>query len=301
MKRVVRGFGSLLVACAILVAAYPFVSDALDRFYSERSFSEAVSQAGSYDTALVNSQIREAELFNRSLAGARDAGRRLSTQADTRAYESQLTLNDEILCWLDIPRLGLKVPVYRGSADSSVVDQRLMEGAVHMRETSLPVGGESAHAVITAHSGMRNASMFDNLGLLEQGDRFTLWVYGQPLVYEMSGSEVVEPNDVGARIGVQAKRDLVTLVTCTPYGVNSHRLLVHAERVQAAPPASSVPKMSDALKSPHVMLFLVAIAFAAFAVCSIARTQLRRTRGRRARVVAASTPAVERGRGDERG
>ena len=296
LRRAVRGFGSLLVVCAIFVAAYPFVSDVYGRFAAERNFSQAVSQAGSYDTAQVSEQLHEAQLFNSDLAGEPDVVERLTTQADANGYEAQMTLDDEIICWLDIPRLGLKVPVYRGSADGGVVEQRLMEGAVHMRETSLPVGGESTHAVITAHSGMRNASMFDNLGVLEPGDLFTLWVYGQPLVYEMSASEVVEPEEVPGHIGIQSGDDLVTLVTCTPYGVNSHRLLVHANRVQAAPPASTVPKMSDALRSPHVMLFMVAVALSALALCSIALAKIRRNRAQRRTRCFSPAADMERGR-----
>ena len=273
-RRAVRALGAVLVVCAIAIAAYPLASDVAGRIAAQRNFSEAAAQAQEYAPEQVGSQMADASAYNRGLAGAL----RGQASADGAAsdYDTQLTLADNVLCWLDIPRLALKIPVYRGSNDESVVAQRLMEGAVHLWGSSLPVGGASTRAVLTAHSGMRNASMFDDLGVLEPGDRFTLWVYGQPLVYEMQSSEVVEPNEVPSRIGIEAERDLVTLVTCTPYGVNSHRLLVHAQRVKASPPATTVPKMSDALRSPHVLLFAVALAFAIALVCSIALARHRR-------------------------
>ena len=278
--RLARAFGLLLVVLGIAVAAFPFASDVYGRIVAEGNFSQAISEASGYDAVQVNAQMKRAEAFNRVMAGAESDAGQIEAQADN-GYESQMTLADEILCWLDVPRLGLKVPVYRGSADEEVVAQRLMEGAVHMRQTSLPVGGASTHAVVTAHSGMRNASMFDNLGTLEPGDRFTLWVYGDALVYEMRSSEVVEPDEVAAHIGIESGRDLVTLVTCTPYGVNSHRLLVHAERVKASPPATTLPKMSDALRSPHVLLFLVALALAILVICAAVLAKGRRRSGNR--------------------
>ncbi|QPK78654.1 class C sortase [Corynebacterium lizhenjunii] len=128
---------------------------------------------------------------------------------------------------LRAPAVDLDLPVYHGTSTSV-----LSHGVGHLYGTALPVGGEGTHAVLTGHTGLATLTMFDNLTHLRAGDVFTVEVMGQVLAYEVTGTETVLPQDID-RIAPVAGQDLLTLVTCTPYGINSHRLLVHGQRVEA--------------------------------------------------------------------
>ena len=167
---------------------------------------------------------RQAKLYNDWVAGA-------DIQAEILPYAKQLFYEHEpMMSWLEIPKISLRVPIYHGAGEDE-----LMAGAGHLEGTSLPVGGESAHCVLLGHSGMRNTRMFDDLGKLEKGDVLVLHTLNEPYAYRVYRSEVVTPDIASRRTGIKRGRDLVTLVTCTPYGVNSHRLLVHAKRCAYEP------------------------------------------------------------------
>ncbi|MDO5081978.1 class C sortase [Arachnia propionica] len=135
----------------------------------------------------------------------------------------------EIMSRIRVPSIDVDLPVYHGTSDVA-----LLRGAGHLRGTSLPVGGPSTHAVITAHRGLAEATMFTNLDRVQVGDRFTLETFGEVLVYEVRATQVVAPEE-SQSLRAQEGRDLVTLVTCTPLGINSHRILVLGERVLPTP------------------------------------------------------------------
>ena len=142
----------------------------------------------------------------------------------------QLTFDrDPMMSWIEIPSINVSMPIYHGTSESA-----LMAGVGHLEGTSLPVGGKSTHCVLTAHSGMRNLSMFDDIRDLEPGDLVLLHTMGRILAYKMVDSEVVWPDEVGSLV-IEQGADKVTLVTCTPYGVNDHRLLVHCVRTKYVP------------------------------------------------------------------
>lgn len=128
-----------------------------------------------------------------------------------------------------IPKIDVDLPIYHGTDDDT-----LLEGAGHLEGSHLPVSGTSTHSVITAHRGLASATMFDNLDKVEVGDRFTLVVFGEVLSYEVRETKVVEPTDTESLRPTDGL-DLVTLITCTPLGINSHRILVTGERVTPTP------------------------------------------------------------------
>ena len=252
-RRVLLAASLLLISAAVVYAASFFVSDIVSQWRAEHEFTSMASRASAYDAAEVEAQIAKAQAYNRGVAGCADGGQ--------EPYESQLSLaGGDVICWLEVPRLSLKVPVYRGSRDDDVVNERLMEGAVHVRGTSLPVGGDSTHAAITAHSGMRNARMFDQIDMLETGDSLVVHVLGEKLCYEVCGLETVTPEQAG-ELKVDSGQDLLTLVTCRPIGVNTERLLVHAKRTGTMP-AETLPRTADWLMSPRTLLFAGAMAVA---------------------------------------
>lgn len=142
-------------------------------------------------------------------------------------YAQQLIFDrDPMMSWVEIPSIDVSMPIYHGTSE-----EVLMAGAGHLEGTSLPVGGTSTHCVLTAHSGMRNLSMFDDIHSLEPGDLVLLHTMNKTLAYKMVDSEVVLPEEMES-LTIEPGADKVTLVTCTPYGVNDHRLLVHCVRTK---------------------------------------------------------------------
>lgn len=142
-------------------------------------------------------------------------------------YAQQLIFDrDPMMSWVEIPSIDVSMPIYHGTSE-----EVLMAGVGHLEGTSLPVGGTSTHCVLTAHSGMRNLSMFDDIHSLEPGDLVLLHTMNKTLAYKMVDSEVVLPEEMES-LTIEPGADKVTLVTCTPYGVNDHRLLVHCVRTK---------------------------------------------------------------------
>ena len=134
--------------------------------------------------------------------------------------------SDGVMGYLEIEKIKLKLPIYHG-----VSEEALESGVGHLEGTSLPVGGETTHAILFGHRGLPSAKLFTDLDQLEAGDTFQITVLDLVLVYELTQTEVVLPEELND-LTVESGKDQVTLVTCTPYGVNSHRLLIHGERVQ---------------------------------------------------------------------
>ncbi|MCI7552109.1 MAG: class C sortase [Actinomycetaceae bacterium] len=145
-------------------------------------------------------------------------------------YAEQLTLGEDgLMARIRIPSIDVDLPIYHGSTDDV-----LLKGAGHLEGTSLPVGGTSTRTVITAHRGLASATMFTNLDKVKRGDTFTIETFGETLTYRVESIKVVEP-DESEEVLVEEGRDLATLITCTPLGINSHRILVTGERVLPTP------------------------------------------------------------------
>ena len=167
--------------------------------------------------------LKQARAYNKSLLKRGDG--------DVLEYPKQLAVSqDGAMASLEIKKIGVNLPVFHGTADEA-----LMNGVGHLEGSSLPVGGKGTRCVLMAHSGMRNARMFDELYKLEEGDTFTIRTLNEELSYEVYETEVVKPEEVEDLVRIKKGEDLVTLITCTPYGVNSDRLLVHAKRRAPTP------------------------------------------------------------------
>ena len=170
------------------------------------------------DNPLVGYLLQEAEKYNAWLLDGRETS--------GLSYSEQLLLDGETaMGYISIPKINVQMPIYHGTSD-----EVLAVGAGHLESSSLPIGGSGSHAVLTAHSGMRFIRAFDDIRKLKAGDTFTLTVLGKILTYEVMSTETVLPDETGS-LAIDPEKDLVTLVTCTPIGINDHRLLVHAERL----------------------------------------------------------------------
>lgn len=215
-------YAGVVVALAIL--ASPSLADLISAWQASAHISSLSSTVDALPPEQKSFLLDQATRYNARLAGG------TAPDGDGAAegllpYEEQLSADDTtMMSWVEIPSIDVSLPIYHGTDE-----EELSAGVGHLETSSLPVGGPSTHCVLTAHSGMDTSRMFDDIRMLEVGDVFVLWTLGDPLAYEVTGSEVVLPEDT-ASLQIRAGEDLATLVTCTPYGVNSHRLLVHARR-----------------------------------------------------------------------
>lgn len=205
---------------------------------------------------------------------------------------------DPVMARIVIPSIHVSLPIYHGT-DS----RTLTEGVGHLFGTSLPIGGPSTHSVLTGHTGLSTATMFDNLNQLKKGDVFYVSSLGQTLKYEVNDITVVKPEETDSLRKVPG-RDLVTLITCTPYGVNSHRLLVTGERVPMDPTAAAAEE-AKALPAPMqtwmkaiIVAVVIILAVVVGILVRLWWTRRRRTRGAAGRAVKGSA-AREAGRGDD--
>ena len=205
----------LLFLASVCVVVYPLVRNLQAEKQKDAivpAYREAVA-----DNAAISDELAAARAYNDALANGQAA------EAD---YDALLDPNDTgMMGVVTIPAIGVELPIYHGT-------QSLSLGAVHLQGTSLPVGGESTHTVISAYSGMTTQKMFTDLDRLEVGDLFYLTVCGEKLCYEVDQIRTVLPEETDF-LQIEAGQDLCTLLTCTPYGVNTHRLLVRGHRIEA--------------------------------------------------------------------
>ena len=263
-----RALSAALIVCGLIAL---LAVNALDWHAQWIAEQQITQMREAYDDA--SDPIRlackaQAERFNARIAGNGDAG-------PLWPYERQLLFKEEpMMSYIEIPQISVRLPIYHG-----VEENALMAGVGHWPSSSLPIGGPSAHCVLLAHSGMSNARMFDDIRLLRDGDRFVVWSLGEPHAYEVFDMHVVLPQEVPACIAIEPGRDLVTLVTCTPYGVNSHRLLVCASRCDYEEPDGdgqpAAPRPNSRMLPLVAASVLVAIAAA---TCAIARLRRRADR-----------------------
>lgn len=215
---------AFLVGLSILL--YPKVSDIWNQRRADKlmtQYGATVENSGSDFTE----EKEAAQAYNHTLEGGTvpDA---FSVRADLQdpKYESLLNINqDGIMGSIEIPAISVELPIYHYTKDSS-----LQDGVGHLFGSSLPVGGESTHAVLSAHRGLPSAKLFSDLDLVEEGDVFYLHILDETLAYEVDQIKVVEPSET-EDLAIVEGEDYVTLLTCTPYAVNSHRLLVRGHRV----------------------------------------------------------------------
>ena len=190
-------------------------------------------------------------------------------------YGAQLSWRgSQMIAYVSIPRCAVRLPIYHGTDGNT-----LMVGVGHVEATSLPAGAGASgtsHCVLTAHTGMPGRRMFDDIRLLEVGDVFEVWALGKRLAYRVVGSEVLLPEEAERCLGLVAGRDLVTLVTCTPYGVNSHRLLVTAERCDANARALEVADASVYVNARTAPLLVALVAVLVLALGGLRRRRWRK-------------------------
>ena len=228
MKRWLLAAACGVVALGLLL--YPLVGELLSEKYHSDVETRYTAVIADTDDAKLTAQRQAAEQYNAMLANA--AISEGGASAPPLAYADQLTVGG-VMAYVDIPKINVYLPVQHGTGADT------LERAVgHVTGTSLPVGGGSTHAVLSAHSGMASSKLFSDIDRLEKGDVFYVHVLGNTLAYEVDSINTVVPTDTSL-LQIEEGKDLVTLVTCTPFGINTHRLLVRGRRVPYTPEQAS--------------------------------------------------------------
>jgi len=217
----------LVLVVGISVLLYPSVSNYWNAMHQGRVLANYETTVSALSEQDYDSLFKEAEAYNQQLLSDQN---RLDTdtwtEAQNEAYESLLSVNgSQVMGTLEIPSISVKLPIYHGTEESV-----LQVGIGHIKGTSLPVGGESTHSVLSGHTGLPSAYLLTDLDQVAIGDMFYLKILDRTLTYQVDQILVVEPDDVSA-LDIVEGEDYVTLITCTPYGINSHRLLVRGTRI----------------------------------------------------------------------
>lgn len=240
MKKVLPVLAVVLIfVLGLGIMLYPTIAN----YVNARSQTVAIDhyeEAARANAAYYEGLLEQAQAFNREIF--ENGGLVNLTDEQKAAYETLLNLNgDGVMGYIEIPRLELKLSIGHGTEED--VLQRMVG---HIEGSSLPVGGESTHAVLSVHRGLPTAKLFSDLDLMQVGDRFTIHTLNQTLTYQVDQITVILPEEIEA-LAIEPGGDYVTLMTCTPYAVNTHRLLVRGVRVEEAAPT---PEPAQSGKEP---------------------------------------------------
>nr|WP_244569178.1 class C sortase [Pseudoscardovia suis] len=263
-----RRLQSVAVSSEQDVASWP--ADKVDqvlaaaRDYNARLAQSGQPQLGEGADPFTTSDGRSADVGGAGAGGDAGASGADSSAAD---YESQLAGSGGVMGTVRVPKISVELPIYHGTSDAA-----LASGAGHLYGTSLPVGGPSTHAVITGHRGLATAQMFTRLNEIEIGDYLYITVMDRTLAYEVDSIDVIDPTD-SSRLRIVPGQDRLTLMTCTPYGVNTHRLLVSGHRVPYPADAPEPSAVADARRELHVL-------WAVLAACTVLAFMAERRRSR---------------------
>lgn len=219
---------TILFIAGLLLCAYPLIASVMDQKYQQSVIQTYQGKMNQASDEKVQEVKKEAIRYNEMLWQANGiiVGNMEQGILGEESYQKQLNLSGTgMMGTISIPKINVNLPIYHGTAE-----EVLANGVGHLQESSLPVGGENTHCILTGHRGLPNAKLFTRLDEMEQGDLFFITVCGEKLAYQVTEIEIIHPEDVEG-LGIQAEKDLVSLITCTPYGLNTKRLVVTGERI----------------------------------------------------------------------
>ena len=236
----------LMFLAGLSLLLYPTVSDYYNSFHQSRAIARYAQSVSEMENVDYDGLLEQARAYNQALAANPD--RWILNDQERQGYEGLLNLTGSgMMGYVEIPKLDLSLPIYHGT------DEAVLQIAVgHIEGSSLPVGGTGTHTVLSGHRGLPSAKLFTNLDELVTGDTFLLQVLDETLTYEVDQILIVEPDDLDA-LSIDPEEDYCTLVTCTPYGINTHRLLVRGHRIETAED-STVRVTADAMQIEPVLV-----------------------------------------------
>ena len=253
----------LVMIAGLSLLLYPSVSDYWNSFHQTQAIASYAEEVSGLNQVEYDKLWAEAQAYNEKLA--KQDSIFLLPEAQKKEYTKLLDISGTgIMGYIEIPSIRCSLPIYHGTEESA-----LQIAVGHLEWSSLPVGGESTHCVLSGHRGLPSAKLFTNLDQLKEGDVFLLRVLDEVLTYEVDQILIVEPQETGA-LTIEAGKDLCTLVTCTPYGINTHRLLVRGHRIENLEDANSIYVTADAMQIeplivapvlavPVLLLLLIAV------------------------------------------
>ncbi len=266
MKTKARRGAWLLIAALMCLTVglgiffYPTVSDQLNRYRQGQVVLEYRGIAEKLDRETCEKMLQEAEAYNRTLTA--HTGRFLLTDEEKAEYEALLDVTGTgVMAYVEIPKIAVSLPIYHGT------NEKVLQTAIgHLEGSSLPVGGTGTHAVISGHRGLPSARLFTDIDQLEEGDHFLIRVLDRTLTYEVDQIRVVLPEETDELL-IDPEEDYCTLITCTPYGVNTHRLLVRGTRVpndetetaETVAPAQLSPLLVIPLATAPALLIVIIV------------------------------------------
>ena len=250
---------------------YPTVSNLWNRAHQSHAIATYTKQVEKLDDSQNKEMLKAARKYNKSLLKKSDHWK--LSKKDKKRYESLLDVSGTgIMGYIEVPKIDCSLPIYHGT------DEGALQIAIgHLEGSSLPVGGKSTHCVLSGHRGLPSARLFTDLDQMEEGDVFVLNVLGRKLAYEVDQIKVVLPDEMSDLEIVQGK-DLCTLVTCTPYGINTHRLLVRGHRTKYI--EETVVRVQKEAEKKETGIWLLASGGAVFLIIIIIVVVKRRRKRR---------------------
>ena len=279
MKRKTSNFIFVILFLAGLsLLLYPFIANEWNTYRQSKlitSYEQVIEEK--QETIDYKAEWKRAKAFNQALLPSILPDSFAIAAADDEPdaeYMACLNLTgDGMMGFVEIPKINIKIPIYH-----TVSDEVLQRAAGHLEGSSLPVGGRDTHAVISAHRGLPSAALFTDLDRLKEGDHFLLHILDETLCYEVDQIMTVEPEETDA-LAVEPGKDYVTLLTCTPYGVNSHRLLVRGHQVAYEPEvieAEEAPVFNTSVHTNYLMWVIVGLAVTGIFVLFLVINERRR-------------------------
>ncbi len=230
----------LILLAGLSLLLYPTLSDYWNSLHQSQAIASYVETVEAMDEADYEAMWAAARAYNDALP--RDNSRFHPSEEEQAEYDALLDVSGTgIMGYVEIPQIGVSLPIYHGT------DEAVLQVAIgHIEGSSLPVGGAGTHCVISGHRGLPSAKLFTDLDQIQEGDTFLLHILDETLTYQVDQIHIVEPDDV-TYLAIEEGQDLCTLVTCTPYGVNSHRLLVRGRRIETEETAAAIRVTADAI------------------------------------------------------
>lgn len=268
-----RRNGVTLILVLVLLAGiglllYPSVSDWWNQQNQSKVVMQYAAAVSDMDEAQYDQMLSEAEAYNQKLSQT-GAIWNMSAEEE-QEYNSILNVDGNgVMGYIRIPKIDVELPIYHGTDDSV-----LQTSIGHLAGTSLPVGGEGTHTVLSGHRGLPSAKLFTDLDRLKEGDTFTITVLNKTLTYEVDQIRIVEPTDL-SDLQIEEGQDLCTLVTCTPYGINTQRLLVRGHRVPNANGDAQVIAEALQIRPAYIALIVVIVVLLVLVAYTFARMRSR--------------------------
>uniref|UniRef100_UPI003FEEF65A class C sortase n=1 Tax=Candidatus Fimivicinus sp. TaxID=3056640 RepID=UPI003FEEF65A len=269
----------LLFLIGLGLILYPTVSSWIQDWNHSKAINDYRKQVEAENAAQLEQKKEEARAYNGRLANPQKEAS--ATQDASVGYYDLLSFQS-VMGYLEIPEIGVNLPIYHGTSDLV-----LEMGVGHLESSSLPIGGEGTHAVLMGHRGLPSSTLFNKLPKLKEGSRFYLHMLDETLAYEVDQIKVIEPDNL-ADLQIVPGRDYVTLMTCTPYMINSHRLIVRGHRIATPPPgeeaapAAAVQVQPQAEQAVWPWILAAVAAACLLALCIILLAKKKRRKGPRA-------------------